>query len=110
MTCEVTSKAIFKVTCMVTNNGLPSKEPTHLGTPIYGQTRTSRELLSMRAFHHNILVNERSWDNQIELIRASTESNFAYCIYPTVHANMFKDTLNTVAEHKVTCWPGNTSD
>ena len=66
----------------------------------------------MRAVHHNIFVNERSWDNQIELIRASTDSLFAYCIHPTVHANMFKDTLNdnTVAEHKVTCWPGNTSD
>ena len=52
----------------------------------YGQTRTARELLNMRAVHHNILVNERSWDNQIELIRASTNNPFAHCILPTVHA------------------------
>ena len=58
----------------------------------YGQTRTARELLNMRAVHHNILVNERSWDDQIEQIRSSTDSPFAFCIHPTVHANMFKDT------------------
>ena len=33
-----------------------------------GQTRTARELLNMRAAHHIILVIERPWDNQIELI------------------------------------------
>ena len=71
----------------------------------YGQTRTARELLHMRAVHHNILVNERSWDHQIEQIRSSTYSPFAFCIHPMVHANMFKDTVNPVAEHKVTCWP-----
>ena len=38
-------------------------------------------------------------------------SPFAYCIHPAMHTDMFKDTLNTVAEHK---WQvtvtGNTSE
>ena len=41
-----------------------------------GQTSTPRELLRMRAVHHNILVDERSWDVQIELIRSTTDSPF----------------------------------
>ena len=76
----------------------------------YGQTRTARELLNMRAVHPNILVNKRAWDDQIEQIRSITDSAFTFCIHPMVHADMFKDTLKTVAEHKVTCWPGNTSN
>ena len=58
----------------------------------------------MKAVHHNILVNERSWDDQIEQIRSSTDSPFSY-IHPTVHADVFKDMVHTVTEHKVTCWP-----
>ena len=57
----------------------------------------------MRAVHQNMLVDLRSWDAQIELIRSTTDSLFSYCIHPTVHADAFKDTLNTVAEHKVFC-------
>ena len=62
----------------------------------------------MRAVHHNILVDERSWDAQIELIRSTTDSPVSYCIHPTVYGDAFKDTVKTLAEHKVTCWPDNT--
>ena len=51
-----------------------------------GQISTPRELLRMQAVHHNVLVEERSWDSQIELIRSTTDSPFSYCIHPTVHA------------------------
>ena len=71
-----------------------------------GQTSTSRELLRMRVEHHNILVAESSWNAQIEQIRATTDSLFAYCIHPSLHAEAYKDTVNTVAEHKIACWSG----
>ena len=72
-----------------------------------GQSSTHRELLRMRAVHHNILVAESSWDAQIEQIRATTDSPFSYCIHHTVHADAYKDTVNTVAEHKIACRSGN---
>jgi hypothetical protein len=74
---------------------------------LVGQTSTPRELLRMRAVHHNILVDERSWDAQTELIRSTTDSPFSYCIHPTGHVDAYKDTENTVAEHKIACWTGN---
>ena len=72
-----------------------------------GQLSTTRELLRMRAEHHNILVAESSWNDQIEQIRAKIDSPLAYCIHPSVHADAYKDTVNTVAQHKLACWTGN---
>ena len=63
----------------------------------YGQNRTARELLNMRAVHQNILVNQRSRDDQIKQIGSSTDSPFAYCIHPVIDAmmNISSDQNNT---------------
>ena len=72
-----------------------------------GNLITSRQLLKMRAIHHNVLLSDKSWDDQVEAIRASHESPCTYCVHPSVHADMYKDTLMTIITHKATCWAGN---
>jgi hypothetical protein len=67
-------------------------------------TNTKDKLLKMRALHPNILATERSWDEQIEAVRAAQGGKLAFCVHPSAHAYTLCDTVPAVAEHKKTCW------
>ena len=47
-----------------------------------------------------------------KLLRTSrmTRSMDLNCLQHTVHTDAVKDTMKTVAVHKVACWPGNTNN
>ena len=71
-----------------------------------GYSNNPAELLRMRAQHPNILVPESSWNDQVELVRASLGCVNAFCIHPSAHADTYMDTAIAVAEHKLACYTG----
>jgi hypothetical protein len=67
-----------------------------------GSANTKDQLLKMRALHPNILAPEKSWDEQIEAVRAAQGGKLAFCVHPSAHAYTLCDTVPAVAEHKKT--------
>ena len=65
---------------------------------------TKEEILEMRAQYPNILVNEQSWDTQVEAQRVADKGLRAYCVHPTVHADTQSGPVRAMAKHKLECW------
>ena len=72
-----------------------------------GYSNNPTELLRTRAQLPNILVPEGSWNDQVEVVRKNLGMVNAFCIHPSSHADTMMDTAIAVAEHKLTCYTGN---
>ena len=70
---------------------------------------TKEEILEMRAQYPNILVNEQSWDTQVEAQRVAEKGLRAYCVHPTVHADTQSGPVRAMAKHKLECWSTGTN-
>ena len=70
----------------------------------YSEHVTRGDLLMGRAQFHNVLVDEQSWDAQIEAQRAADKGLRAYCVHPSVHADTMEGTVKSMTKHKAECW------
>ena len=82
---------------------------TDLGTHGSVEDVTKEEILQMRAQYPNILVNEESWDAQVEAQRVAEKGLRAYCIHPSVHADTQSGPVRAMAKHKLECWSTGTN-
>ena len=53
---------------------------------------------------NNVLVNEKSWDDQVEAQREADKGPKAYCVHPSVHAGTFRGSVKAMLKHKAECW------
>ena len=80
-----------------------------LGNHASAEDVTKEEILQMRAQYPNILVNEESWDAQVEAQRVAEKGLKAYCIHPSVHADTQSGPVRAMAKHKLECWSTGTN-
>ena len=70
----------------------------------YSEHVTRGDLLMGRALYNNVLVDEKSWDDQVEAQREADKGAKAYCVHPSVHADTFRGSVKAMLKHKAECW------
>ena len=65
---------------------------------------TRGDLLMGRALYNNVLVDEKSWDDQVEAQREADKGAKAYCVHPSVHADTNRGSVKAMLKHKAECW------
>ena len=70
----------------------------------YSEVVTRKELLASRALHNNVLVSEKSWNDQVEALRESDKGVEAFCVHPSVHATTARGSVRAMLKHKAECW------